>query len=749
MPKLRPGQQEVLKYTGGTMGVSAVPGSGKTHTLALLAARLIMDGRLADGQEVLVVTLTNSAVSNFSQRIRKFLEEQGYLGNYGYRVRTLHGLAHDLVRERPGLVGLAEDFSIVDDHAASEIFNRTAESWVAGHPEMLDAFCRDDLTEAQRRDLMKNHWLSLVTDMARSFTRKAKDLQATPATIRARLKASGADLPLVGMCQQIYHDYEQALRYRGAVDFDDLIRLAYQALILDEIFLARVQARWPFILEDEAQDSNQLQERILELLSTRSGNWVRMGDSNQAIFETFTNASPRYLRKFIRRAQYTPSLLSSGRSTQSIIQLANHLVDWTLKDHPTVDLQEETFAHTPIFPVGQDDEQSNPPDDPGLIYLGARGLQPESEISLVVASVRRWLEAHPDGTVAVLVGTNDRGSQFVQALEKANLKVIEILRSSHTTRKAAALLRDILFFLHKPAEGDRMLKMYREYCALLSDRTGAVVDPKPGERVLKGCEKVPENFLWPGVAGEWLESQTLARANPDLMQHLVKFREVLQGWQQAIVLPVDQLVLTISRDIHWKAPDLALDYKLAVVLRGLAIDHPDWELAKLGYELYRITESSLKLDNFSEDGAGFDPEAHKGEVAVATIHKAKGLEWDRVYLTSVNNYDYPSVREHDFYISERRFIQDERNLIAEALYQLEGLLDGNPEKWNADWIDIKQAARVEYARERLRLLYVGVTRAKRELTITWNTGKNGDCVAAVPFLELAGFWEKEHGHAAA
>jgi len=102
---LRPHQQQILQYTHGKMGVSAVPGSGKTWTLSLLAAEIIQRGSMDDEQEVLIVTLVNSAVDNFYQRVSDFVKERGLLPNLGYRVRTLHGLAHDIVRERPALVG--------------------------------------------------------------------------------------------------------------------------------------------------------------------------------------------------------------------------------------------------------------------------------------------------------------------------------------------------------------------------------------------------------------------------------------------------------------------------------------------------------------------------------------------------------------------------------------------------------------------------------------------------------------------
>ena len=131
------------------MGVSAVPGSGKTWTLSLLAAKLIAEGNLGDEQEVLVVTLVNSAVSNFAGRVARFVQERGLLPNVGYRVRTLHGLSHDIVRERPALAGLADDFQIIDERAATEILQDAAQAWVRSHPYSLDAVLSADLDESR------------------------------------------------------------------------------------------------------------------------------------------------------------------------------------------------------------------------------------------------------------------------------------------------------------------------------------------------------------------------------------------------------------------------------------------------------------------------------------------------------------------------------------------------------------------------------------------------------------------------
>ncbi len=296
----RPKQAEVLAYRSGMMGVSAAPGSGKTHVLSALAAQLVADGNLQDDQEVLIVTLVNSAVENFSTRVDEFVKARGLLPRVGYRVRTLHGLAHDIVRERPGLLGLAEDFRIADEQETNQIMQGAVAAWLAANPDSLHPFVDPVLDERRIEWVKSEQWPNLATDIARNFIALAKDLQLTPEVLAERLRNLQHDAPLLEMGVAIYADYQRSLGYRAALDYDDLIRLALQALRADPDYLQRLRYRWPFVLEDEAQDSSRLQEEILRLLSGPGGNWVRVGDPNQAIYETFTTANPRYLPRLPR-----------------------------------------------------------------------------------------------------------------------------------------------------------------------------------------------------------------------------------------------------------------------------------------------------------------------------------------------------------------------------------------------------------------------------------------------------------------
>ncbi len=752
----RPKQRRVLAYTGGRMGVSAVPGSGKTYTLSALAAKLVTSGVLADDQEVLVVTLVNSAVENFAGRVAGFVQQRGLLPHLGYRVRTLHGLAHDIVRERPALVGLADDFQIVDERAADQILQEAVETWLRTHSPAADDFLSPDLEEGRREWVLRGKWPALATDVARSFIRRAKDLQITPTDLFQWLEQrrdglpglffasqSAASLPLVEMGGAIYADYQRALIYRGAVDFDDLIRLALQALRLDREYLERLRYRWPFILEDEAQDSSRLQEEILRLLVGPEGNWVRVGDPNQAIYETFTTASPHYLRDFLDElGVVSRELPNSGRSTLSIIRLANHLIDWTRTQHP-VEAVREALTEPHIEPTPPGDPQPNPPDDPDQVWIVDRRFTPGDELGAVVDSLARWLPEHPEATVAVLTPRNQRGFELVNALKQRDLPYFELLRSSMSTREAAGALGNIVNYLADPVSSTKLAAVYRVWRRADREAESGEVQArfKAVSQALRRCRQV-EDCLWPRPDQDWLEetARELEEDYPDLREHLAQFRALVRRWQEATLLPIDQLVLTLAQDLFREPADLAVAHKLAVVLRRASDSHPEWRLPELTQELAVVARNERRFLGLGDDDTGFDPEKYQGQVVVATVHKAKGLEWDRVYLMSVNNYNFPSAQPHDQFISEKWFVRDHLNLEAEALAQLDALRseDGFYEEGAAT-----KEARREYAAERLRLLYVGITRAKKELILTWNTGRRGDQQPATPFIALQTLWEEE------
>ena len=749
----RPSQEEILRYRGGHLGISAVPGSGKTQILSKLAADIIMRGQLQDEQEVLIVTLVNSAVDNFESRIKRFFQNP-LQALYKYRVRTLHGLAHDIVREKPGRVGLEEKFAIIDERESEFIRDEAVNAWLSTHAGSLEDYLDPAMDESKRDWVRRQQLPELIGSLALAFIRSAKDRRLTPDQLQRHLERAPAPLPLAEMGLAIYADYQRGLAYRAAVDFDDLIRLALDLLEIDPEYLERLRYRFPFVLEDEAQDSSRLQEDILGLLSGPNGNWVRVGDPNQAIFETFTTASPELLRAFIRENRSVP-MPDSGRSQPALLDLANQLIRWTAEEHPVPEVRSALDVPY-ILPTPEGDPQPNPPMNKDAIKLIGTKFSPEQEINAVADSLSKWLPEHRDSTVAVLVPRNQRGAEMIEALKRRGLEYIEFLSSTSITRAAAGALSQVIAYLADPQSASKLSKAYQVWRRDWRDKatvpaSGDVEESAADDKELAASRRnllstasglirkagEVEAYIAPSPENDWLAS-VRASQEEEVISELSKFRSHARRWLDAVSLPIDQLVLTLAQDIFTEAADLALAQKLSLVLRKAADDHGDWRLPELTQELAVIARNERRFIGFSTDDSGFDPDRYRGKVVVTTMHKAKGLEWDRVYLMSVNNYDFPSSQPNDRYISERWFVRDGLNLEAEALGQLEAAISTGAYEWYTEGA-ATLSARLDYVKERLRLFYVGITRARRELIVTWNTGRQGNATPSLPLAALMGY----------
>jgi DNA helicase-2/ATP-dependent DNA helicase PcrA len=320
------------------------------------------------------------------------------------------------------------------------------------------------------------------------------------------------------------------------------------------------------------------------------------------------------------------------------------------------------------------------------------------------------------------------------------------LRSTAHTRQAAGVLEAIIRYLAFPLSSTHLARAFAAWESRKSapgeeppeEKTAAQRQTAQLTKLLRRCRQ-PETYLYPRPDADWLAALPIEQ---ELHQRLAAFRQDAQRWLQAAILPIDQLVLTLAQELFTEAADLALAYKLALLLRRHAAQHPDKRLPDLAEELALIARNQRRFLGFDDSDLGYEPK--KGVVTISTMHKAKGLEWDRVYLVGVNNYNFPSVQPHDFYRGENWFIHGRLNLQAEAIAQLEKLYKKELDQYIAG--EATEKARLDYSAERLRLLYVGITRAKKELIITWNTGRRSlePKTQATPFIALSA-WEKESG----
>ena len=262
--------------------------------------------------------------------------------------------------------------------------------------------------------------------------------------------------------------------------------------------------------------------------------------------------------------------------------------------------------------------------------------------------------------------------------------------------------------------------------------------------LLEAFEKT-EAFIWPSPGEDPLEEEQ-ADFDRETVSYLLRFRTQLQQWHQLVLLPIGELLTAVAQDLFTEPEKLAMTQLFAEVLHDrsqfhLGVERRPATLDELQRELVVIARDQRKLRAIEADKTGFDPEDHRGEVVVATMHGAKGLEWDRVYLLSVNDYDFPSGSPDDQFRSERWFIRDNLSMEAETIEQIDAVLDQRTYQEG----HATQASRYDYARERLRLLYVGITRARKELMITSNTGR-GKNQPAIAFQALSKFVNEVDGN---
>ncbi len=730
--RLRQQQQKVLAYDGGRVAVSAVPGSGKTLTLALLAARLIVEGRIDQEAEVLVVTVQNSAVDNIASRIQGILQQQR-LPPVGFRVCTLHKLASDILRQRYDLAGVEDGFQIVEEAGASRLMQSAADVWIANNRAWWDSY----LPDGNRRTSAESLWRRETEKLGKGIAKLCKHMQLSPEDAWRLLGESGErsdDALFLRMGIQLYARYQRYLQTRTGLDFDDLIWRAIDALEQDSTFLRSLRLRWPYVLEDEAQDSSPLQERILRQIAGDQGNWVRVGDPNQSINSTFTSADPRYFRRFLRTPPVTPMLLpESGRCAQPIIDLANYLVRWACDEHPEPAIRTMAFERQMIVPTGVGDPQPNPPTEESHIYFAPEPYPSgEDETKRVAEWASSYARRYPDRTAAVLCPAQWQGSLVVEAIQErgGGVPVDDLLRSTPQTREVARVLQRVLAYLSNPTSRKDLMRLYGELGA--RGHLGREVD-SARLRVQRALVNrlLPQDLLFPQTPdGARAQLRALKTVDDEDLDLIEQFALLVAQWMRAASLPIDQLILTVAQDLFQAEADLALCQSVANSLLTTSSVHPNWRLADFATELDQVAQNKRSLQGLALTDSGYV--ARPGRVAVTTMHKAKGLEWDAVYLIFVNNLEFPDTCQ-DTFRDEPSFMPGRAPAVEarKRLEQMAGAEFSQPED-----ASLIEAAHLEYIAERLRLLYVGVTRARRDLALTCSLRKGNPVRPALGFLQL-------------
>ncbi|HEY3364546.1 MAG TPA: ATP-dependent helicase [Symbiobacteriaceae bacterium] len=723
--QLRPDQERVTAHRKGYMAVPAVPGAGKTTVLAWLAADLIASGAHEPGR-VLVVTYTNSAVANFRSRIGDFLELRGCPRSGGYEVRTIHSLALYLVRERPDALGWSDGFTIIDEVRGAEIMERLTAGWVGRNQALWESLIKPDLKGAMR-DRALDQWQARTQDLFRTLIQTYKSRKLSPDTA-AGLTRHLADESVLRWAAEVYGEYQRELAILGAVDFGDLMLGAHRLLSQDGELLARLQKRWSYLFEDEAQDSYRLQEDVLRLLAGPEGNLVRVGDANQAIMGTFTSAEPDLFRRFCHQSHVAlRPLTMAGRSAQTVIDLANELVRWVGAEYPEERLR---AALEPQFiePVPPAFGSANP--RPEGYTIRAR-IYPtlDDELAEVSRLAARSAARSPDKTLAVLLPTNGMVVSLLELLAKAGVEARQLGGGSVPERQATVLdLLAMLAFLGEPHRPERLLDAV--------SRLAQAAETPPYAAFLRTCN--PAELFYPadGAApfAELYAACPEARADAALEDALA----LLARWLKESLRPADELAVLVAGDLGLTGEPLSLAHHLALRTRLFLQANPAAVLADVVEHLRAEELTALgRFADLAYDRKGFKP--LPGVVYVTTCHSAKGLEWDTVFVAALTRGEFPGLLQ-DKVRSELWFLPEEfMNPEALAVAELSAVQGEDPGR------DPATRAKLEIIGERLRLLYVAITRARENLLLSchqedrWNrrTGPSPAFVHLARFIDQA------------
>jgi len=674
----RPDQEPILDYTEGRLAIPAVPGAGKSTTLAHLAARLLP--RLQRGQKLLLLTYQRSAAGSLAAIIRQALAEHGQSRLWRHcEIRTIHSFCRAVVVENAQSLGFANAPEVISEPEAEQVLRRVAVQWLDLNLGIWRRFIEEERSQ--------DRWKKDILDFLPGAIQAAKALRLSETAVVPQEW-------LLAIVVPVFRLYQRELMLMEVVDYSDLVSMAQRAIETGTTIRQRLHDKYLYLLEDEAQDSYVLQTRLLDLIAGPDGNLVRVGDVNQSILSTFTNADPREFRRFIHDAPSLPLTMAS-RSASEIMGLANDLVSWTVTEHPVPEVR-QAFEDQEIHEVpGQ-----NP--DPIAPVRSLKSRQSEStEWSEVAKKAADMAKEHPDLTVGILVPDNAAGRTVVGQLRHAHQHEPDnqLRQSDQATIVPKKFQRVFQFVLHPDQKGK------------LWDCLGLLAgDGKEGEARVAAWKRGLGDF-----APERLLFEDALPATPNLAEDeqaaLVRALAACSQWLSSLLRP-DELVEVVAHDLGLRDAALATAHKLAAQLRRLVDQAGAWTRADAAALIDSMLDPRGSFFAVEAQSLGFRP--RPGIVTVITYWRAKGLEWDVVYLTGLNDYHFPSEPEQA--LRMRNTLGEPMAYLPLIQAEVEAVVQGG--RVHTD--TVHRNAQIASLQERLRLLYVGITRAKRQLNLSWS-----------------------------
>lgn len=465
---------------------------------------------------------------------------------------------------------------------------------------------------------------------------------------------------------QVYRAYEQKKLEMGFLDFGDQLLVPYQLLKGSPSIARRFQAAYKYILVDEFQDTNYIQAQLMHMLSKKHQNLMVVGDDDQSIYR-FRGAELQNILDFSDHYKDTRQyvLTENYRSSQRIIDHAYDLIRHNNPDR----LEVKLGIHKHLTGLEEGVE-------PRLVHADSLA----AEISSVVDEVVTALKTQSPQDVAVLCRNNQQAGTLIAALRQRH---VSVSTQQTQTLLQQAVVRQCIDFIRVLHDPDDSPALYRY---LISPRIGidisTVIELTTRARSLN-------TSLYRCV----MEASNQSRIHTILL-NLESYRELTQSLTPGELLYrfitddeyLNKLVVTSESDpiAAHQVRSLARFFEMVSELEGVdAVDnsHAFWLHIQTMYE----------LDIFAEPD---ETEAQDG-IQVLTAHRAKGLEFDTVIIFDMTEGSFPSARRGETLLLPQHISQTPDNLMLS-----------------------------HYAEER-RLCYVALTRARKELNITYSLDHGG------------------------
>jgi DNA helicase II / ATP-dependent DNA helicase PcrA len=606
-------QREAVRHGEGPLLVLAGAGSGKTRVLTHRIAYLLATGGARPG-EILAITFTNKAAAEMRERV-------GQLVGRSVRamwVTTFHSACARMLRVDGERLGYSKGFTIYD--------------------------------EADSLRMLKRCLGEIGVDPKRFPPRavRAKISGAKNQLIDAGAYAEAAHGEFEQIVAEAFPLYEKRMLDANAMDFDDLLVRTVNALELFEDVRERWRRTFRHVLVDEYQDTNQAQYRLLQLLASEHGNLMVVGDEDQSIYG-FRHADVSNILDFDRdfEAAEIVKLEQNYRSTQTILSAANAVVERNRERRP-----KELWT---------EDEGGEP------VQLSELGDEHE-EARWIAGEIGRLEEEHgvARSEVAVFYRTNAMSRVLEDTLKRFDVSYQVIGGTKFYERAEIKDAVAYLSLLVNPADLVSFLRVVNSPRRGIGNTTQARLASHVNTTGLSIWEVIERVEEVPGLSGAAIKSVS-------------RFYETMAGLRERAERegPVAGLLEAVLHETGYLEA-LAAERTVEAEGRAENLETLIGGTAEFDLEREREGESEVSpLEEYLQQISLFTEQdsiqAERELVTLMTLHNAKGLEYDAVFIIGCEEGAFPHMR---------------------------ALEEGGEE-------------------EERRLCYVGITRARKRLYMTW------------------------------